>query len=206
MSGATSKNDKKHIFSLSLIILLSFVYAVLRYHVFKGVVWVHFPLYVTNKAISLAAISISCLACLNLTSGKNKPFFVMGLSGYFLACLHVLISLVILNPSYYAKFFQEDKLNLNGELNLLFGIIGFVAYSLLALSYLVNLNNGRNKTAKTQLSISALILVAGHTFVMGFTGWLKFQLWPGYLPPISLLSFLIILLTLTVLKYRNLKN
>jgi hypothetical protein len=33
-------------------------YAILRYHVFKGVEWGHFPLYIANKACSLPPISL----------------------------------------------------------------------------------------------------------------------------------------------------
>ena len=44
----------------------------------------------------------------------------------------------------------------------------------------------------------ALMLVAAHVAVMGFSGWLKPADWPGHLPPISLVAFIAALIPLLI--------
>jgi hypothetical protein len=45
---------------------------------------------------------------------------------------------------------------------------------------------------------SASALVACHLFIMGYDGWLQVQKWNGGLPPITLLSFLLVVSSLAV--------
>jgi DMSO/TMAO reductase YedYZ heme-binding membrane subunit len=45
---------------------LSLVYAVIRYHFVKGVAWEHFPLFILNKVVSLAATIFFADGRLNL--------------------------------------------------------------------------------------------------------------------------------------------
>ena len=48
------------------------------------------------------------------------------------------------------------------------------------------------RTFERIMMVSASALVAGHLFVMGYDGWLQVQKWNGGLPPITLLSFLLV--------------
>ena len=43
-----------------------------------------------------------------------------------------------------------------------------------------------------------LVLVGGHVLVMGISGWLSPSTWSGYLPPISLVGFIVAAIPLLV--------
>ena len=103
----------------------SLAYAVVRYHLAGDVAWRHFPLFILNKATSLAAVMF--VACSYLI-GKvihwhdqdhARRLVVIkfcGLMGFFLAGGHALFSLALLTPGYYAKYFLPDgRLNQIGR-------------------------------------------------------------------------------------------
>ena len=47
-----------------------------------------------------------------------------GLIGFFLAGVHALMSVMLMNPAYFAKYFDTDgRMNLQGELGMIAGII-----------------------------------------------------------------------------------
>ena len=107
-----NKNEKFSV-EIGAVILFSFIYSILRYHIFKGIEWHHFPLFITNKAIALSSIILIGLAYY-LKLQKNFPpeksdkeqrrrkYF--GLVGFGLAMIHSLISLALLSPHYFSKF------------------------------------------------------------------------------------------------------
>ena len=104
----------------------SLVYAVVRYHGSGEVAWTHFPLFILNKIISLAAIIF--IACSYLigrvirwhnSNPKIKLVVIKfcGLMGFSLALAHAFFSVCLLTPAYFGKFFATDgRLNLVGEL------------------------------------------------------------------------------------------
>jgi hypothetical protein len=107
--------------------------------------------------------------------------------------VHVLISFIVLTPHYFPKFFLEGKYNLIGSLSMLFGI--------LAIGFLLPLINKKNFSGvyikfKNKAFIARIFftLVSVHLFVMGYNGWIEPGTWPGGLPPITLLSFIISIL------------
>ena len=98
-------------------------YAVIRYHFAGDVAWRHFPLFILNKATSLAAVIF--VACSYLIGkiirwhdhDKVLRLVVIkfcGLMGFFMAVMHALFSLSLLSPAYYGKYFDDG-----GRLNLL---------------------------------------------------------------------------------------
>lgn len=189
----------------SVIVLGStFAYAIVRYHIFKGVAWAEFPLYISNKAIALASVMFIALS---YTLGSLAFFWphlfertlparkFFGLFGFALAATHALISLLIFTPLYYPKFFEATgKLNLSGELSLLFGIISLILFSIVAVTSIPSIGKslGREQWLFFQhIGYWGMLAIAGHVFVMGFSGWLNVSGWPGGLPPISLIAFTI---------------
>ena len=115
----------------------SLAYAILRYHIAGDVAWRHFPLFILNKATSLAAVVF--VACSYLIGkiihwhdhDKALRLVVIkfcGLTGFFMAGVHAFFSLALLRPAYYAKYFDSDGgLNLDGELAISVGVLGLVA-------------------------------------------------------------------------------
>lgn len=172
----------------------SFIYAVLRYNIFKEVPWEHLPLWVSNKAIAMTAtILIGYAFCAH----KSKPCKDIGIMGFYLAIIHSIISFIILNPSYFPKFFLNDgKLNFIGETSILAGVLclslllfaTYRSYPAVVQDSEVDLKLIR------RLVFWAMVLNLIHLCVMGYSGWIKVNEWPALLPPITLLSFIITLI------------
>jgi hypothetical protein len=108
-----------------------------------------------------------------------------------LVFVHVFLSLGILSKGYYGTFFEGDKMNLTGELVLLTGALGVYCFWRLQAAELTS-------ELRRTLKILLCALVAGHLFTMGFDGWLQVKRWNGGLPPITLLSFLLVVPSLLI--------
>ncbi len=87
----------------------SLAYAIVRYHLAGDVAWQHFPLFILNKATSLAAVLF--VACSYLIGkiirwhdhdGALRLVVIKfcGLTGFFLAAVHAFFSLALLSPAY----------------------------------------------------------------------------------------------------------
>ena len=94
----------------------SLAYAVIRYHFAGDVEWRHFPLFILNKATSLAAVffvASSYLIGKIIRWHDHDPALRLvvikfcGLMGFFLAAVHALFSLSLLSPAYYGKYFDD---------------------------------------------------------------------------------------------------
>ena len=83
-------------------------YSILRYHITSEVGWAHFPLFILNKATSLAAVIFVGSSYL---IGKAIRWYdddkalrlvvikFCGLMGFFLAAIHAFMSVAILRPT-----------------------------------------------------------------------------------------------------------
>ena len=176
--------------------IISLLYAVIRYNIFKDVPWIDLPLYVFNKALSFTAIILFGV----FQYIKSRPGYEKGnhIKEYavIMAVLHVIISIIIISPVYFEKFYSGQHLNLTGGLTLLFGVLAFGVMLLLSSNYILK-ENMSNPNYLNSAVYLFFIITAGHIFVMGYEGWLIPGSWPGRLPPISLLSFIVVLSALT---------
>lgn len=189
----------------------SLAYAVVRYHLAGDVEWRHFPLFILNKATSLAAVVF--VACSYLIGkvihwhDEDKALRLVvikfcGLMGFFLAGVHAFLSLCLLSPAYYAKYFDEvGRFNLQGELALTVGVVALFFLMSPAITTLPMmpkaLGGVRWKRAQRAGYIS-LILVVVHLVALGWKGWLSPKGWTAGLPPISLVAVLVALVPLVV--------
>ena len=186
-------------------------YAVVRYHLAGDVAWRHFPLFILNKATSMAAVFF--VACSYLI-GKiirwhdhNKILRLVvikfcGLMGFFLAGIHALMAVMLMTPAYFAKYFETSgKMNLQGELGMTIGVIALFLLMSPAITTLPMMPKelGRWRWKRSQrLGYLALLLVAAHLVVLGLKGWMAPKGWPAGLPPISLVSLIAALIPLFV--------
>ncbi len=195
-----NKNSARTVIMVTL--LLAIGYSVLRYHIVGPVLWKDFPMFILNKGLCLAGFilltfnfSLGPLNSLGVPVSKGwlNARKTMGMTGFLLVLIHVLMSFLLFSPAIYGKFFAQDgSLTQLAGLAMLFGVLAFVflwAYNLSFQTFL------REDTAFIQFITSrkvllfALVLGGLHVFFMGYEGWLKPAGWQGGLPPVSLVAF-----------------
>ncbi len=190
---------------------LSIGYAVMRYQIFGIVPWKDLPIFVLNKGISLASL---LLLTINFSMKPLKNLGVrisesrldtkksIGLIGFLYAFIHILMSITILNPKYYDKFFMDDgSLSINGGLSILGGILSFIllwVYNINFKPILIKDKRIISIISSKTFIIYAMLFMSVHLFFMGYSGWTSTVNWPGGMPPISLISFSIFFLGLLI--------
>ena len=189
----------------------SVAYAIVRYHLAGDVAWRHFPVFILNKATSLAAVIFIAASYL---VGKTIRWYdhdkrlrlvvikFCGLMGFSLAAIHAVLALSIWTPAYFAKYFDEvGRLNLQGELSMAAGVVALFFLSSPAITTLPMMPKalgGQRWKRAQRMGYVSLVLVAVHLFVLGVKGWLNPQAWPAWMPSISLLAFMAAIVPLVV--------
>ena len=189
----------------------SLAYAVVRYHLAGDVEWRHFPLFILNKATSLAAV---ILVASSYLIGKvirwhdhDKALRLVvikfcGLMGFFLAGVHAFFSLALLSPAYYGKYFDEvGRLNLQGEIAMSVGVLALFCLlgpAVTTLPMMPKAIGGVRWKRNQRLGYVALAFVVVHLVFLGFKGWLAPGGWHGGMPPISLVAVVAALIPLLV--------
>jgi DMSO/TMAO reductase YedYZ heme-binding membrane subunit len=202
MSNDTQKNSAGSIITIALIVGLG--YAVLRYHLVGPVPWKDFPFFILNKGISLSAFILLTLNFglgplnnlgVKVSEGWLNARKALGMTGFLLVLIHVLMSFLLFNPSIYGKFFADNgTLTLLAGLSMLAGISAFVVLWGYNMSFQTFLREDKafiQFITSRKFLLFALLLGAAHLFFMGYEGWLNPDSWHGGLPPISLVAFAI---------------
>jgi len=197
---ANKKNAAASI--IAIVLVFSTVYAVVRYHLAGPVPWKDFPMFILNKALSLAAFLLLTmnfgLGPLNnlgvpVSHGWLNARKALGMTGFLLVMLHALMSFMLFAPANYGKFFVEDgTLTLLAGLSMLFGVLAFVVLWGYNMSFQTFLREDKafiKFITSRKFMLFALLLGAAHLFFMGYEGWLKPTGWYGGMPPISLVAF-----------------
>lgn len=131
----------------------------------------------------------------------------LGLLSLWFLFVHVLMSMILLSPKYYGKFFLDpasgnSKLNSIGESSLFFGTLAVSLYVILGLCSMpsigVHLTNKQWQLVFGPLAWIALAFGTVHVLIMGVKGWNDQHTWPGSMPPITLMSTLIPLLVMGI--------
>jgi DMSO/TMAO reductase YedYZ heme-binding membrane subunit len=189
----------------------SLAYAVVRYHLAGDVEWRHLPLFILNKATSLAAVffvASSYLIGKIIRWHDRDPALRLvvikfcGLMGFFLAAVHGFFSLALLSPAYYGKYFDDaGRLNLQGEIAMSVGVIALLfllAPAITTLPGMPKAIGGWRWKRNQRAGYIALTFVVVHLVALGLKGWLAPQGWHGGMPPISLVAVLAALVPLLI--------
>lgn len=209
MNDAKSVGWKK----VSTVVLVVFgiclTYAFIRYNIVRNVPFDNFPLFITNKAAALSAtilIGISFLLgpLARFWPNQFSPHLYLrkhfGVIGFAMAALHAIMSLVLLNPANYPRFYlQNGKFNLIGESSMLFGILSFLIFSAISVTSLppIEKHMHPNQWKLVQrFGYLAYIFVLLHVTIMGFQGWFRIDSWQYGMASISLISALFIIFVL----------
>ena len=85
-------------------------------------------------------------------------------------------------------------MNLTGEASMLLGVFSLYCFSIPAITTIPFMQEavGIKKWQKgQQMGYIGLVTAFFHVLIMGASGWLAVETWPGFLPPISLLGALL---------------
>lgn len=170
-----------------LTLLGSACYATARYNVIKGVPWEDWPTYTVNKVFAVSAVALLLVAAVRRRRSAGSAGPLLGHAA-LLTALHVVLSLMLLTPAYFEKYFAAGKLTAAAGVAMTFGALGLVWMMRGTLT---------GQRARGGLALLATLTI-GHTAVQGFAGWLDPATWPGGLPPITLLSTLLALAALGI--------
>jgi hypothetical protein len=175
-------------------------YATARYNVFKGVRWSEWPTYTLNKGLGLASLALIVLTIFRLGGRRTTSVAPLMSVAAGLALAHILLSLALLNPAYYAKFFDGAKLTGLASVAIAFGVLSAVLMQR-GQRHSHDWSAGRRYTVLAMIALCASL----HAAFPGFMGWFDPASWPGGLPPITLLSFLLgaIAIMLRLLRSQN---
>lgn len=186
--------------------LLSLGYAILRYHIAGPVPWKDLTFFILNKGICLSAF---ILLVMNFSLGPAKNLglnvppswlnarMAIGIVGFLMVLVHVLMSFLLFSPAVYGQFFDaHNTLTATAGLSMFFGVLAFVVLWGYNLAFKTNLREDKKFIefiTSRKFLLWALLLGAAHLLFMGYSGWLNPVSWHGGLPPISLVAFSIFL-------------
>lgn len=203
-----TKNKNLTLSVILFVSLISITYTILRYHVIGNTPWSQFPLYILNKGLSLTGfillgINFSLGPLNNIGKGIGENWLSirpsLGISSFLLIFTHLFLSLILLNPANYQKFFLENgSFTTNGGLSMLAGVIAFLILWIYTISFQTFLRENKafiKFITSRKVILMAMVFTAAHIFFMGYSGWTTPQNWPGGLPPITLISFIIFIIT-----------
>ena len=176
---------------VSIYILITLLYAIIRYNIFGGVPFHDIPTYILNKSISFTMILLLATIIYKQIKGYKDEVLELIRSFKILTFIHILLSLSLLSKTYYSRLFTDEGLNLFGNLTILFGI--------LALTYMY--------FVKTKFNyLLFLVFIALHLVFLGVKVWFNVDKWLGYMPPISLICFLTVAFLAILVKYNSLHD
>jgi len=187
---------------ITLTCAFSILYAVLRYHILGPVPWKDFPFFILNKAFALSGFM---LLLFNFSFGPMRNSGVaipeswlnarraLGMTGFLLVLIHVLMSFLVFKREVYGQFFEENgTLTLIAGLSMFGGVLAFVTLWAYNLSFQTHLREDKafiHFITSRRFLLVAMLFTLVHLFFMGYKGWLNPDGWHGGLPPISLVSF-----------------
>ena len=202
-----AKNRNLSLSVILIVSLLSIAYTILRYHIVGNTPLSQFPLYILNKGLALTGfillgINFSIDPLNNIGTGIGKKWLnirpSLGVSSFLLIFTHLFLSLILLNPANYQKFFLVNgSFTTNGGLSMLTGVIAFLVLWIYTISFQTFLREDKafiKFITSRKVILMAMVFTAAHIFFMGYQGWLTPQNWPGGLPPITLISFIIFII------------
>ena len=153
-------------------------YATLRYNVLGTTPTDAWPLFIVNKAVSIHAIGALAmvLRAQRLHDGRLAGHWRNALQAGVM--LHVVLSLLVLQPAYLAKLFTDGRYTLQASVSLLTGALAAGLWVHAPL---------RKSVGTPRAMLAGTVLLVAHVAALGGLAWLRPQTWPGWLPPITLL-------------------
>ena len=165
-----------------VITVASVAYATIRYNVFKGVAWTDWPVFILNKGLALSSLVLLAAWILRhrRSTDVSEPALLAAASRLMLA--HIGLSLIVLSPAYFPAFFVDGRLTWQAGAALAIGTAAAVGLPVFS-------RPGRAHQSRLR-GLGLIAFAAGcHAALFGHSSWFTPAAWPGYLLPITLVSF-----------------
>lgn len=176
----------KPLLVIAISLAVSFAYAYLRYVVFGSFIPENPFLFISNKSLSLAAVIL-----IPFIISQNSKILKYGIN--LMVISHILMGLYLLNPGNFPEFFDGSNM-----------MYGFAIMLILAggISALLFFNIMGKNFIEIPIFWNTLLLILAiltHNILIGLNSWLLWDEWAAWLPPINLLSSLILIFSLGLL-------
>lgn len=179
-----SEVDFKVLYIKTVIVFsISFLYTFIRYNFYGNVPLDDVPTLIFNKSISLTIVFLLAFSLKYKLKGRIQSFEKYSSIIKQLVIVHVVLSLVLLTANYFPKLYIDNKLTLMANISLLSGVLLF--------SYLLN------KIVKP-INWIVYLLIATHVLFLGVKGWFTPENWHGSLPPLTLISFVVMVILFSI--------
>ena len=184
---------KKELSITGGILLISFLYAWIRYVSYGPFTSSDF-LFVLNKGLAFSIVGFMFVAFLPVPNSKLHRK-IIGYSGFYVSLLHFIVSLILLPQKYYAHHYLPDgRLCLGFKIAIASGIITFA--TLVFIYTYFKLPRKKNINYKIFACLSGIFYIAvlSHVFFLGHHNWVRPNQWYGGMVPITLISFILLLI------------
>jgi len=172
---------------------ISILYAYLRYVSFGKFAAEYMFWFVLNKGLILAAIGLVPALII-------RTDLFLKISVNLLIASHILISLYLFKPTIYPKLFDQYlAFNQVGMYVVGFGVLAALFFANTLVRPFIELSRPWNQLL---LLSSALV----HNMVIGFSGWLSPAKWNAGMPPITLISSLLMLVSMLLIVRKMLQK
>ncbi len=169
----------------------SLLYATLRYNVFGVVPWGSWPAFIVNKGICLSLCLFLLYSAFCTQRGKPEQASSWAQAAVCSTAVHIMLSLGLFTPQFFdTKFFVDAMMTVSGQILLLAGTLTVCTF--------YQVSRGRTDKRRRQLNLLAMLLLIIHLAAVGCPTWITPSAWPGHMPPISLLSAILVALTIGV--------
>jgi DMSO/TMAO reductase YedYZ heme-binding membrane subunit len=170
-----------------VLFLALYTYAAVRYHIGQQLEWDQF-FFVLNKAISWMAFILLTTSILKneflSKSGTSRRW--LGVSGFYLALVHILLAVILLCLDKYPKFLTNGQINILGWGVVSLGILAIIIFSI---PFTATLGKHANSNY-FKIGKWGVMVIFFHPVLIGWGGWFTPTNWPLFMPPITLLSAL----------------
>ncbi len=159
---------------------------------------------VLNKAIAWLAGTLLMLSLLrqNFWNRFSLSRRTLGTTGYWFAVIHIFSGVILLDSTFYPKFYNHGCISYFGWNYISIGILSILFFSI---PLYASLKKEPHGSKLYHFGHYGILMNLVHVFMIGFSGWLEPESWPLYFPPITLI-FVTQILSVFIFRTIFLKN
>lgn len=177
-----------------IVFIVWFAYAFLRYNIVKGMPMESVPLFTTNKAMAMTAITLIGSACIFPSFSKQYRGY-LGAFGFTFMVTHILMSIIQMGGRGYLD--ELDLYTWLGVLPAFFGVLTLMMILIITLTHFSEFY----KDLSQNLHMVAFWFLAMHVYWLGYNSIFGGKSWFS-LPPITVIA-LIMAFIFMIMKFIN---